>query len=56
MQTVVSCAENYVWNSAVQGIKDVCAASNPRFDADRFDAACTVDITPGPVSPGAPDD
>jgi len=47
MQTLVSHAENRVWSSTVEAIKDVCAASNPRFDANRFHDACTVDITPG---------
>jgi hypothetical protein len=55
LMTVVSHAENWVWDSTVQGIKDVCAASNPRFDADRFHAACRVDFTPAPVSPDAPE-
>ena len=49
LMTVVSHAENWVWDSTVQGIKDVCAASNPRFDADRFHAACRVDLTPAPA-------
>jgi len=36
-------AEHYIWSSTVQNIKDVCAASNPRFDADRFHAACRAE-------------
>jgi len=44
--TVVSTAEARTWSITMEGIIEVCAASNPRFDSDRFRAACTVDITP----------
>lgn len=33
-------AEYYVWSQVVRVIRDVCAASNPRFESDRFYLAC----------------
>lgn len=35
-------AYTYAWLTCVKNIAAVCAQQNPRFDADRFFAACGV--------------